>query len=432
MKKIISVFICILILFSCTGLSMITASAASPAEKAQPFFYFETGVDTLYVYFYIEEAKGISSGHFTLEYDSSVFDCSGIQQVYEDGSYYYIAEAYANGEIYCSFSFNGGTCPVNKLEVCVMQFDIIGEVHDVSYAEMSVSIDDIAFSFEPYPIEIINLYYGDVDFNQKVTAADARLVLRASVGLEYLTETQTMLGDIDESGTITAADARLILRASVGLDDEESESSQNSYMSFYDDLIRDLKWFAENRQENGFDENWDELDLSDTFMNMENRVELSYELNCMATENFYWEKVSAADFGYILYDLDSDGIPELFWVNNNHTILAIFTCKNNKVALLDAFWSRYTAFIDENGKLYTHGSGGFADHRLCVCKLKGTNLEAEYMLESSLNYDSTIDYYEYKNDTQIRISESEFYRLLKAYPSAISSSWKAQTIKPLV
>lgn len=59
---------------------------------------------------------------------------------------------------------------------------------------------------------------GDVDDNGTITAADARLALRASVELEKLTETQTLAADADKNGTITAADARLILRASVGLE----------------------------------------------------------------------------------------------------------------------------------------------------------------------------------------------------------------------
>lgn len=60
---------------------------------------------------------------------------------------------------------------------------------------------------------------GDVEGDDKtITAADARIVLRASVGLETLTDIQIAIADIDENGNITAADARMILRASVGLE----------------------------------------------------------------------------------------------------------------------------------------------------------------------------------------------------------------------
>lgn len=60
---------------------------------------------------------------------------------------------------------------------------------------------------------------GDIDNNGQVTAADARLALRASVGLEKLTDVQKKASDADKNGQITAADARLILRASVGLEE---------------------------------------------------------------------------------------------------------------------------------------------------------------------------------------------------------------------
>lgn len=60
---------------------------------------------------------------------------------------------------------------------------------------------------------------GDVDMNGVVKAADARLALRASVGLEpNLTAAQIKAADADKNGVIKAADARLILRASVGLE----------------------------------------------------------------------------------------------------------------------------------------------------------------------------------------------------------------------
>lgn len=59
---------------------------------------------------------------------------------------------------------------------------------------------------------------GDVNFDGQVTAADARLALRASVGLENLSAQQIAVADIDKKSGVTAADARLILRASVGLE----------------------------------------------------------------------------------------------------------------------------------------------------------------------------------------------------------------------
>ena len=61
---------------------------------------------------------------------------------------------------------------------------------------------------------------GDVDGDGKVTSADARLALRASVKLENIKKGSAAFtsADVDGSGSIDASDARLILRASVGLE----------------------------------------------------------------------------------------------------------------------------------------------------------------------------------------------------------------------
>lgn len=63
-------------------------------------------------------------------------------------------------------------------------------------------------------------YPGDVTGDNDVTAADARIVLRASVGLESTKKYSDTFrrADVNYDNNITAADARLILRASVGLE----------------------------------------------------------------------------------------------------------------------------------------------------------------------------------------------------------------------
>ena len=60
--------------------------------------------------------------------------------------------------------------------------------------------------------------HGDVDNSGAVTAADARMILRAAVELERLSPRQMYLADCNADGEVTAADARLALRAAVGLE----------------------------------------------------------------------------------------------------------------------------------------------------------------------------------------------------------------------
>ena len=63
---------------------------------------------------------------------------------------------------------------------------------------------------------------GDINADNEVTADDARTALRASVGLETLTEKEFIRADIDNDGLITASDARTILRTAAGLENLHS------------------------------------------------------------------------------------------------------------------------------------------------------------------------------------------------------------------
>lgn len=58
---------------------------------------------------------------------------------------------------------------------------------------------------------------GDVDGDGKVSAADARLLLRNSCALLEFTEEQKTAGDVDGDGRITPGDARIVLRRAAGL-----------------------------------------------------------------------------------------------------------------------------------------------------------------------------------------------------------------------
>ncbi len=73
-----------------------------------------------------------------------------------------------------------------------------------------------------------SLKKGDIDGDDSVTAADARLVLRSSVGLESFNDAQKKAADTDSDGTISASDARTVLRISVGLSEDPSTPSKPS------------------------------------------------------------------------------------------------------------------------------------------------------------------------------------------------------------
>jgi uncharacterized protein YkwD len=59
---------------------------------------------------------------------------------------------------------------------------------------------------------------GDINNDGKISASDARLVLRAAAKLEHFNSEQTQAADVNGDNKITASDARKILRVSAKLD----------------------------------------------------------------------------------------------------------------------------------------------------------------------------------------------------------------------
>ncbi len=97
---------------------------------------------------------------------------------------------------------------------------------------------------------------GDVDMSGKVTASDARTVLRVSAQLEKLDENIIPVADADKNGKITSADARKILRIASKLDEnEDTELSDTVYVNKFMPLDDNLELFAagcEVKKQDGF------------------------------------------------------------------------------------------------------------------------------------------------------------------------------------
>ncbi len=62
-------------------------------------------------------------------------------------------------------------------------------------------------------------YLGDVDNDGKVSAVDARIILRHSAKLDNIAEDMLAKADIDKNGSINAVDARAVLRMGAMLDE---------------------------------------------------------------------------------------------------------------------------------------------------------------------------------------------------------------------
>lgn len=139
------------------------------------------------------------------------------------------------------------------------------------------------------------------------------------------------------------------------------------------------------------------------------------------------EKGTPEKFGYIIKDMNGDSIDELFWVDKNHNILAIFTIKDGQAELLDAFWPRYRAVLNDGGNLYIRSSGGAAH----------TNWEIKELVRHSTDFAwveafgidgvdklNNLPIYFHAVDNKREIIDAKMFdELLQKYPFEHSEGW---------
>ena len=92
---------------------------------------------------------------------------------------------------------------------------VAGNLFDVDEEQLTQKDDDDEES--DHPDELV-IGMGDVDGDGKVSASDARLILRAAAQLVTLTMEQEALADVDNDGAVTALDARIVLRVAAELE----------------------------------------------------------------------------------------------------------------------------------------------------------------------------------------------------------------------
>ncbi len=97
-------------------------------------------------------------------------------------------------------------------------FTAIEVIGDTIYLTTYTLSGNVARKVDSVSIKKGAALLGDVNFDNKVTASDARLVLRASAQLELLTSAQMQVADLNGDTKISAGDARKILRISAKLE----------------------------------------------------------------------------------------------------------------------------------------------------------------------------------------------------------------------
>ena len=204
------------------------------------------------VYLYLKDALEMYSCNLNIAYDSNVFTCKSMSY-YGTSAENYIntlvtnrilmyspnISAAGNAKLGLSFldcltedSGYGSSFNVAKLVFEVKSgkemkvenslITVTGNVKGyLGEATINKNYNIISSFFDGYPM-------GDVDDDYVVSSADARLVLRYSVGLEALGEAQLIYANMDYDESISSADARLILRTSVGLEASSKHDFQKN------------------------------------------------------------------------------------------------------------------------------------------------------------------------------------------------------------
>ena len=211
----------------------------------------------------------------------------------------------------------------------------------------------------------------------------------------------------------------------------------------YGDIISDFGKIVEYRLSDDYyvvEADGDKIVYSDTIKKaMEKNAigedNISYQWDCMIAElPSYCEGLNAEEFGYIIYDMNNDGISELFFVGGNHTILAVFTLVNEEPVLLKAFWSRHQGVISEEGFLICFSSSGAYDNKFYVYSLNSNGvLEVQYGTRSESDYfnRSIIRYYIIEGGEENSVSFDEYEEYKNTIRMEPGAFWLMKEIIPL-
>ena len=83
-------------------------------------------------------------------------------------------------------------------------------------------------------------YLGDVNNDGKITAADARIILRVSAKLDKLDNEKLAVADMNSDGKITASDARTVLRMSAKLDKLQEMTTKTDETQATTELVTNM------------------------------------------------------------------------------------------------------------------------------------------------------------------------------------------------
>ena len=196
----------------------------------------------------------------------------------------------------------------------------------------------------------------------------------------------------------------------------------------YAAVIEDFNKLVSYRLSPDFEESWNRGDsflYSGTLSKVLNTEAASHWPIMVLTMVSGLDTPTHDSFGWVLYDMNKDGVQELFFVREDDSLLAVFTIANNSPVLIDAFWDRYKGVITEKGELYTLSTGGADENTYTIKALDKTGnltvITSFYMNHGALKN----DYFDHNDQP---IDKKQFNELLKKYPFEFPDSWYSLSI----
>ncbi len=195
----------------------------------------------------------------------------------------------------------------------------------------------------------------------------------------------------------------------------------------YDAILSDYRTIVDFRLSSNFEtayNNGDDPEISTILTNcIDNGLEYPFG-NMLVEMTAGMDDPSEEAFGYVLQDINQDGIPELFWIRKDHFILAVFSIQDNQVKMIDACWSKHKMIVTDEGYLYTQSSGG-ADYTT----FQMLKLESNGALSEIVEFGREgMSCYEITDGKKKRIDETRFQELRSIYPFDEGAYWSSSII----
>lgn len=225
-------------------------------------------------------------------------------------------------------------------------------------------------------------------------------------------------------------------------DETTGDSTENesvvSVPREYLPVIENYKRIVKMRLSENFQENWNNDVYRGTYEGYYDDPIMG-DFDTMIIEMLLpGDNVTSSSYGYVLKDINDDGVLELFWVSEDlDTIFAVFTLSGMDVQLLDAFWSRYSCRVTDNGELFTLGSSAADVFSYNIRRLEPHSADLISVKEFGADRKYTSDgegehfYYEAQNLGADYITKDRYEELLGEYPFENGESWRKSYVYTL-